>query len=220
MLFRSIYKKVLFDSQALLRLQTPIGEFADKFIRERIDGVMNSKALFRDFVFKLAMHLFMGMQAEEALTFDTGPALRFLDTLISSPYVDSVYVLGFKDEPDDKDPAWKSSCNEMLREFHSLFVRPFEESILNSPGCLFYEIYQLKNARGSEIQGIFGDLFLFVLGGLITTLADTFPLVVKQICLHSEIERKLKEELTKLKKDSDIDLSGLEIGRASCRERV
>lgn len=71
---RKAYKTFLYDSQALTQLTSPTIEFIHVFLERTIEKevgkVWDSNYLFSDFILKLSMHLFMGMDKNTACAVD------------------------------------------------------------------------------------------------------------------------------------------------------
>ena len=105
----------------------------------------------------------MGLKAEDALNFDTRPALDYLDISLSGPCLNSVNALGFKNEPISSAGVekWKTHCKEALQKFRGLFVTPFESSAKTSPSCLLAQIQELISTEYPWVD-IAPDLFIFV----------------------------------------------------------
>lgn len=197
---RALYKKSLFDTEALVQIEPKIQGMAEGFLEEiRAEGpdrIWDSKQLFRKLILGMSKVLFMGGKGIRLDT-DDDAALEYLDKILKSEYANTVNVLGFRDAPLTAEEAgpWLARGNELRAEFKAVFLAPYEKDIKAAgPGTLFHDVLSLDGPDG-DLEKIVGDTYLFTIGGLITTLSDTFPLVISNICAHQEIQVKLEAQL-------------------------
>lgn len=207
---RKAFHHTLADTHSLLEIQPRVTELSDKYINalkiQNEPSIADAGIYFRQFALELGARLFMGIEQFESL--DHAGILGYLSTLLAGASPDSgLYLLGFREMPSkwffnhkyfQQLNQFKQSMQNKLEE---LFLNKHQTEILGSDNLL-HSLWKLGSQthhdKELKLTNLFPDAFFFLTGGLIITTGDSFPLILKAVCDHPEVEFKLREELNSL----------------------
>lgn len=190
---------VLFGNRSLHNLQKKIEKIIDDYLNcIKEEETFDAGKFFRKLALQLTIQLFMGINDTSKVDLDG--LCAYVSTLLRGPNADTpLYLLGLKDITAESEIEEVRRFNkEAQATLKKLIVDPHQNEILKSDN-LFHSLWKLgKELRLDQeftTENLFPEAFVFLTGGLITTIGDFFPVIFELIDTHPEVKEKLLQEL-------------------------
>ncbi len=199
---RRIYHHAL-SGRSLARIEESVSNVGDAKIaalnNDDNPGIKNAGRYFRELMFDLALNLFMGVKTADLAKDDYDNIIAYIDKLFTGNDKDYLlYILNLKEIPKDD-----TDLERRLNEFKKNMAREFKELILDKynidSDSVFYKIWTETKEYNDDDEytpeNVFPEAFFFLVGGPVSSLGDSFTIVLQLICQHEDVHNKLSELL-------------------------
>jgi len=217
---RKVYQHTLADTHAVANLKATIDEMSDKklsvFASDE-NEIKDAGNYFRSFALAVGMRLFMNVEdfaqvdCEGILTYLNnlfeGDGDNFVLKLLNLKSAQATHFFSLEQIRQQLAHIKKQrlTAAKPKSEFvqtsektlSKLLYQPFKDKIIGTDNLihtLWKKGQESHHDASLTLENLFPDAFFFLTGGLISSLGDAFPIIIKLICEHPEVLRKLSDE--------------------------